>query len=242
MAIFSRKLAASADGVRHVHSKGVMMVKPFLSPRRLRVVRAGHSIVRGLKLCERVMHRASASGGLALLFVGLAACGAGPTAAGSPAVVVDRSAAHSLPHTPSKLARAAKAIGKLGRSRFPDNYAGHAFVDQQTRLVVYRKTAGELDEVLVRRYSKLPITTRDAPYSFAELEEAVSAVLGDGAYWSERGVRIITIEAAAERGVVVSAAAAAALRPAFEERYGGTVTVVEPTETPDHPGPYIPSR
>jgi predicted amidohydrolase YtcJ len=48
MAIFSRKLATSAGRVRYVHSKGVMMVKPFLSPRRLRVVRAGHSIVRGL--------------------------------------------------------------------------------------------------------------------------------------------------------------------------------------------------
>ncbi len=110
-------------------------------------------------------------------------------------------------------------VDELGRSRFPDRYAGLERAGDT--LVVHRKPSAALDEAVRVLAAGNPVEFRDAPHSRRELEALRKRVERDLDGWRRRGVAVSSVGTAPDgTAVEVGAPDVARVRQEFTERYG----------------------
>ncbi|MER5865008.1 hypothetical protein [Kitasatospora sp. NPDC002040] len=134
-----------------------------------------------------------------------------------------------VPNPGAALRKAMAQVGELGRTYFPDRYAG-VCADSRT-LYVYRVPGGDLDSASRLSVTDPTVLLRfvDAPYSRAELTELIDRIAKDRPYWEGRGVLLSGMAFAPDcAGLVVTTAQAATVREEVRARYGPRILRVDP--------------
>ncbi|WIM96016.1 hypothetical protein ACTOB_008169 [Actinoplanes oblitus] len=100
-----------------------------------------------------------------------------------------------MPVTPAPLRAAMERIEQGGRTRFRDSYAGIEVDQLRVRAIVYRVPAGaaEFDDFIRHAAEHSCVVVRDAAHAVAELADWHDRVVADLAFWTARGVRIVTV-------------------------------------------------
>jgi hypothetical protein len=99
----------------------------------------------------------------------------------------------SMPTTPTALRAAMNRIDEGGRGDFKDSYAGLEVDQQLVRAVVYRVPSARFDDFIRQAAENACIVVRNAPHSVADLSTWNDRVVADLAFWTARGIRIVTI-------------------------------------------------
>ncbi|BCY15076.1 hypothetical protein [Actinoplanes sp. L3-i22] len=100
-----------------------------------------------------------------------------------------------MPVTPPSLSAAMERIEQAGRLRFAATFAGLEVDQQRVRAIVYRVPAKstEFDDFIRETADDNCIVVRNAAHGVAELGLWHDRVVADLAYWTVRGVRIVTV-------------------------------------------------
>jgi hypothetical protein len=100
-----------------------------------------------------------------------------------------------MPITPAPLRAAMERIEQGGRTRFRDSYAGIEVDQLRVRAVVYRvpSSVDGFDDFIRHAAENTCIVVRDAAHAVAELGTWHDRVVADLAFWTARGVRIVTV-------------------------------------------------
>ncbi|WP_436526146.1 hypothetical protein [Actinoplanes sp. HUAS TT8] len=100
-----------------------------------------------------------------------------------------------MPITPAPLSAAMERIEQAGRLRFRDSFAGLEVDQRRVRAIVYRvpTVSTEFDDFIRETAGAACIVVRDAAHGVAELDVWHDRVVTDLAYWTVRGVRIVTV-------------------------------------------------
>ncbi|BCJ43032.1 hypothetical protein GCM10010168_02260 [Actinoplanes ianthinogenes] len=98
-----------------------------------------------------------------------------------------------MPVTPAPLRAAMERIEQGGRTRFRDSYAGIEVDQLRVRAVVYRVPDAAFDEFIRQAAGHSCVVVRDAAHAVAELGSWHDRVVADLAFWTGRGVRIVTV-------------------------------------------------
>ena len=133
----------------------------------------------------------------------------------------------TLPATPAELDAAIARIDHGGRGDFADSYAGLEVDQQRVRAVVYRVPSEDFDDFIRRSAENACIVVRDAPYSNTGLAVWHDRVLADLPFWTNRGIRIVTIGARHDgAGVEIGTRDIDRARLELPARYGSRAPLV----------------
>ncbi|MFC7528038.1 hypothetical protein [Actinoplanes sp. GCM10030250] len=98
-----------------------------------------------------------------------------------------------MPITPARLGAAMERIERGGLDRFAASYAGIEVDQLRVRAIVYRVPSAEFDDFVRHSAQDNCIVVRDAAHAVSELGSWHDQVVADLPYWSEQGVRIVTV-------------------------------------------------
>ena len=133
----------------------------------------------------------------------------------------------SVAATPAQLDAAMARIDQGGRGDFADSYAGLEVDQQQVRAIVYRVPSEDFDDFIRRTAENTCIVVRDARYSSTDLAVWHDRVLADLPFWTDRGIRIVTIGARHDgSGVEIGTRDLERARLELPARYGSRVPLV----------------
>jgi hypothetical protein len=100
-----------------------------------------------------------------------------------------------MPVTPEPLREVIERIEQAGRTRFAQSYAGIEVDQLRVRAIVYRVpgVGAEFDDFIRQTAENNCVVVRDAAHAVTELSGWHDRVVADLAYWTSRGVRIVTV-------------------------------------------------
>ncbi|KUL29364.1 hypothetical protein [Actinoplanes awajinensis] len=143
-----------------------------------------------------------------------------------------------MPVTPAPLRAAMEQIEQAGRTRFAASFAGLEVDQLRVRAIVYRvpSAAAGFDDFLRQTAGNNCIVVRDAAHAVTELGEWHDRVVADLAYWSARGVRIVTVGSRHDgAGVEIGTRDVDLARVALPAHYGDEAPLVFVEEGPVTP-------
>ncbi len=142
----------------------------------------------------------------------------------------------TMPATPAKLDAVMARIDEAGRRDFPGSFAGLEVDQHDVRAIVYRVPSAGFDEFIRRSAEDVCIVVRDALNSAAELAYWHDRVLADLPYWTDQGIRIVTIGARHDgTGVEIGTRDVAKARMELPARYGDRAPLIFVEEGPVRP-------
>ena len=150
----------------------------------------------------------------------------------------------TLPATPAELETAIGRIDQGGRGDFADSYAGLEVDQQRVRAIVYRVPSAAFDDFIRRTAENTCIVVRDAPHSSTALAVWHDRVLADLPFWTDRGIRIVTIGARHDgAGVEIGTRDVERARLELPARYGSRAPLVFVRQAPVNPltAPAVPT-
>ena len=148
----------------------------------------------------------------------------------------------TLPATPPQLDAAIARIDRAGRGDFATSYAGVEVDQQRVRAVVYRVPSEAFDDVIRQQADNACVIVRDAAHSAGDLAVWHDRVLADLAFWTSRGIRIVTIGARHDgAGVEVGTRDLERARMELPARYGARAPLIFIAEGPISPLTTAPS-
>jgi len=100
-----------------------------------------------------------------------------------------------LPATPPALESVMAEIDRAGRGAHADSFAGLEVDQKQVRAIVYRVPSAAFDEFIRGSAGNTCVVVRDAPHSTKDLAVWHDKVLADLPFWTNRGIRIVSIGA-----------------------------------------------
>lgn len=100
-----------------------------------------------------------------------------------------------MPVTPARLQAVMAEVEKAGRRDFADSYAGLEVDQEHVRAFVYRVPSATFDDYIRHTAEDVCILVRDAANTAVDLSYWHDRVLADLAYWTHRGIRIVSIGA-----------------------------------------------
>jgi hypothetical protein len=100
-----------------------------------------------------------------------------------------------MPVTPAKLDAVMTEIEKAGRRDYADSYAGLSVDQEHVRAYVYRVPSATFDDFIRRAAEDVCILVRDAANTAVDLSYWHDRVLADLAYWTNEGIRIVSVGA-----------------------------------------------
>lgn len=147
----------------------------------------------------------------------------------------------ALPATPAQLDAAMARIDQGGRGDFADSYAGLEVDQQRVRAIVYRVPSATFDDFIRRTAENTCIVVRDAPHSSTDLAVWHDRVLADLPFWTDRGIRIVTIGARHDgSGVEIGTRDLDRARLELPARYGSRAPFIFVKQAPVNPLPSPP--
>jgi hypothetical protein len=147
-----------------------------------------------------------------------------------------------MPATPAKLDSVIARIDEAGRRDFATSFAGLEVDQDEVRAIVYRIPSASFDEFIRRSAEDVCLVVRDARHSAADLAVWHQRVLADLPYWTDQGIRIVTIGARHDgTGVEIGTRDVARARVELPARYGDRAPLIFLEEGPVHPLPSSPS-
>lgn len=148
----------------------------------------------------------------------------------------------TMPATPPGLDAAIARIDRAGRGEYATSYAGVEVDQQQVRAVVYRVPSAAFDDVIRQQADNVCVIVRDAAHSASDLAVWHDRVLADLAFWTSRGIRIVTIGARHDgAGVEVGTRDLDRARMELPARYGARAPLIFIAEGPVNPLTAAPS-
>jgi hypothetical protein len=148
-----------------------------------------------------------------------------------------------MPVTPPKLESVMGRIDQVGKSQFADSFAGLEVDQEQVRAIVYRKPSAAFDDFIRKSAEDACVVVRDADHSTRDLAVWHDRVLADLPYWTDRGVRVVSIGARHDgRGVEIGVRDVEEARREMLARYGGTAPLIFTEADPVRPLPAPTSR
>jgi hypothetical protein len=143
-----------------------------------------------------------------------------------------------LPATPADLDAAITRIDHGGRGDFADSYAGIEVDQRRVRAIVYRVPSEAFDDFIRQTAENACIVVRDAPYSTTGLAVWHDRVLADLPFWTNRGIRIVTIGARHDgSGVEIGTRDLDRARLELPARYGSRAPLAFVEQAPVYPLP-----
>ncbi|MFI1991301.1 hypothetical protein [Actinoplanes sp. NPDC020271] len=143
-----------------------------------------------------------------------------------------------MPVTPASLAAAMERIEQGGRLRFPDSFAGIEVDQQRVRAIVYRvpTASTEFDDFIRETAESNCVVVRDAAHAVAELGDWHDRVVADLAFWTVRGVRIVTVGSRHDgAGLEIGTRDLAKARAEMPAHYGGDAPLIFVEQGPATP-------
>lgn len=166
---------------------------------------------------------------------------AGCAADRSPRTVATGGAA--MPVTPPELAAVMGRIESVGRSRFPDSYAGLEVDEPGVRTIVYRVPSAEFDGFVRENAGDVCVVVRDAAHSARRLAALQDRITADLDRWASDGLRINAVGARHDgTGVEVGVEDVARARVELTARYGADAPVIVVEQGPLVPLPWTGPR
>lgn len=148
----------------------------------------------------------------------------------------------TMPATPPQLDAVIARIDRAGRGEFATSYAGVEVDQQRVRAVVYRVPSAAFDDVIRQQADNACVIVRDAAHSTSDLAVWHDRVLADLAFWTSRGIRIVTIGARHDgAGVEVGTRDLDRARMELPARYGARAPLIFIAEGPVTPLTTAPS-
>jgi len=142
----------------------------------------------------------------------------------------------TLPATPAELDAAIGRIDHGGRGDFAGSYAGLEVDQKQVRAIVYRVPSEAFDDFIRRTAENTCIVVRDAPHSMTDLAVWHDRVLADLPFWTDRGIRIVTIGARHDgSGVEIGTRDLDRAKLELPARYGSRAPLVFVNQAPVRP-------
>ena len=141
-----------------------------------------------------------------------------------------------MPVTPERLGAVVERIDADGRRLFADSFAGVEVDQDRVRAIVYRVPSERFDDFVRRSAEDVCVVVRDAAHAIAELTEWHDRVVADLAYWTEQGIRIVTVGSRHDgAGVEVGTRDVQRARAELPARYGASAPLVLIEEGPMTP-------
>jgi len=142
----------------------------------------------------------------------------------------------TLPATPADLDAAIARIEQGGRGDFAGSYAGLEVDQQQVRAIVYRVPSESFDDFIRHTAENTCVVVRDAPHSMTDLAIWHDRVLADLPFWTDRGIRIVTIGARHDgSGVEIGTRDLDRAKLELPARYGSRAPLVFVYQAPVNP-------
>ena len=149
----------------------------------------------------------------------------------------------TVPTTPPKLEAVMGRISQAGEGEFAASYAGVEVDQERVRAIVYRVPSAAFDDFIRNAAEDLCVVVRDAAHSTKDLAVWHDRVLADLPYWTDRGVRIVSIGARHDgSGVEVGARDVEQARSELLARYGARAPLIFVAADPVRPLPARTSR
>lgn len=144
----------------------------------------------------------------------------------------------TLPATPARLDAAMARIDHGGRGDFADSYAGLEVDQHRARAIVYRVPSSAFDDFIRQNAEDTCIVVRDAAHSVTDLAVWHDRVLADLPFWTNRGIRIMTLGARHDGvGLEIGTRDVDRARLELPARYGSRAPLVFVEEGPINPLP-----
>lgn len=143
-----------------------------------------------------------------------------------------------MPVTPAQLSAAMERIEQGGRLRFPDTFAGIEVDQRRVRAIVYRvpTASSEFDDFIRETAKTNCFVVRNAAHAVAELGVWHDRVVADLAYWTVRGVRIVTVGSRHDgAGLEIGTRDVAKARDEMPAHYGGDAPLIFVEQGPATP-------
>ncbi|GIF24332.1 hypothetical protein BJ973_007811 [Actinoplanes tereljensis] len=148
-----------------------------------------------------------------------------------------------MPTTPPRLESVMNRIEQVGRTQFPDSYAGLEVEQELVRAVVYRVPSAEFDDFIRKTAEDACILVRDAAHSAVSLAVWHDRVVADLPFWSHQGVPIVSIGARHDgTAVEIGTRDVTKARTALLGRYGSRAPLMFVSADPVRPLPSPTSR
>ncbi len=138
--------------------------------------------------------------------------------------------------TPAKLEAVMAQIDETGRREYATSFAGLEVDQSEVRAIVYRVPSAAFDDFIRRSAEDVCVVVRDAVNSAAELAYWHDRVLADLPYWTDKGVRIVTIGARHDgTGVEIGTRDIVRARAELPAHYGQRAPLIFLEEGPVRP-------
>lgn len=148
-----------------------------------------------------------------------------------------------VPVTPPRLEAVMGRIEQAGRGAFADSFAGVEVDQEKVRAIVFRVPSAAFDDFIRTSAEDACVVVRDAEHSTKDLTVWHDRVLADLPYWSEQGVRIVSIGAQHDgRGVEIGVRDVGEARRQLLSRYGAKAPLIFVEADPVRPLPAPTSR
>jgi hypothetical protein len=148
-----------------------------------------------------------------------------------------------VPVTPPRLESVMNAVEQAGRTRFPESFAGLEVDQEQVRALIYRVPSAAFDDVIRASSDGACLVVHDAVHSAADLAVWHDRVLADLPYWTDHGVRIVSVGARHDgSGVEIGVLDPAKARADLIARYGAQAPLIFEAADPVRPLPAQTSR
>ncbi|HEX5202568.1 hypothetical protein ACFQS1_08670 [Paractinoplanes rhizophilus] len=148
-----------------------------------------------------------------------------------------------VPVTPPHLEAVMGRIDQAGRARFAESYAGIEVDQERVRAIVYRVPSAAFDDFIRTSAEDACVVVRDAGHSTKDLTLWHDRVLADLPYWTERGVRIVSLGARHDgSGVELGVRDVEEARRQLLARYGVKAPLIFEEADPVRPLPAPTSR
>jgi hypothetical protein len=149
----------------------------------------------------------------------------------------------AMPVTPAGLDSVINRIDAAGKGGFAASFAGVEVDQERVRAIVYRVPSAAFDDFVRRAAEDACVVVRDAAHSTKDLAVWHDRVLADLPYWTDRGVRIVSIGARHDgKGVEIGVRDVEQARRELLARYGEKAPLIFMPADPVRPLPVPTSR
>jgi len=149
----------------------------------------------------------------------------------------------AAPGRPAELGSVISKIEAAGKGAFAGSFAGVEVDQERVRAIVYRVPSAAFDAFVRRAAVDACVVVRDADHSTKDLMVWHDRVLADLPYWTDHGVRIVSIGARHDgTGVEIGVRDAVRARRELLARYGDRAPLIFRPADPVRPLPAPTSR